>query len=161
MLASFEAKVKAWFPYSCICRVCRTKKIHRTDTTLWKPPVQMLNTTETRDTTCCTSKNEFYLSYEFFSFDRHDRYNDMETRLKFKATVSCPSMQQICQCGNLKFISAYRRSMNELSTIKNVSPCRNRLVQVKLSSSHFQAKGTNQEGNPPYYKTKVFISLGP
>ena len=39
---------KAWFPYRCICRVCRTKKIHRTDTTLWKPPVQMLNTTETR-----------------------------------------------------------------------------------------------------------------
>ena len=24
-------KVKAWFPYRCICRVCRTKKIHRTD----------------------------------------------------------------------------------------------------------------------------------
>ena len=22
---------KAWFPYRCICRVCRTKKIHRTD----------------------------------------------------------------------------------------------------------------------------------
>ena len=22
-----------------------------------------------------------YLSYEFFSYDRHDRYNDMETRL--------------------------------------------------------------------------------
>ena len=34
--------------------VCRTKKIHRTETTLWKPPVQMLNTTEMRDTTCCT-----------------------------------------------------------------------------------------------------------
>ena len=90
-----ESSLKAWFPYRCICRVCRTKKIHRTDTTLWKPPVQMLNTTETSDTTCCTRKNEFYLSYEFFSFDRHDRYNDMETRLKFKATVSCPSMQKI------------------------------------------------------------------
>ena len=25
---------------------------------------------------------ELYLSYEFFSYDRHDRYNDMETRLK-------------------------------------------------------------------------------
>ena len=24
-------RVKAWFPYRCICRVCRTKKIHRTD----------------------------------------------------------------------------------------------------------------------------------
>ena len=49
--------LKAWFPYRCICRicrVCRTKKIHRTDITLWKPPVQMLNTKETTDTTCCT-----------------------------------------------------------------------------------------------------------
>ena len=42
---------KAWFPYRCICRVCRTKKIHRTDTSLWKPPVQMLNAKETTDTT--------------------------------------------------------------------------------------------------------------
>jgi len=112
-----------------------------------QPPVQMLNTTETRDTTCCTRKNEFYLSYEFFSFGGRGGCGgcgDMETRLKFKATVSCPSMQQISQCGNLKFISAYRRSMNELSTIKNVSPCRNRLVQMKLSSSHFQAKGTRK-----------------
>ena len=25
---------KAWFPYRCICRVCRTKKVHRTATTL-------------------------------------------------------------------------------------------------------------------------------
>ena len=45
---------KAWFPYRCICRVCSTKKIHRTDITLWKPPVQMLNTKETTDTTRCT-----------------------------------------------------------------------------------------------------------
>ena len=45
---------KVWFPYRRICRVCRTKKIHRTDITLWKPPVQMLNTKETTDTTCCT-----------------------------------------------------------------------------------------------------------
>ena len=42
---------KAWFPYRCICR---TKKDHGTDTTLWKPPVQMLNTKETTDRTCCT-----------------------------------------------------------------------------------------------------------
>ena len=45
---------KAWFPYRCICRVSRTKKIHRTDITLWKPPVQILNTKEMTDTTCCT-----------------------------------------------------------------------------------------------------------
>ena len=48
---------KAWFPYRCICRicrVCRTKKINRTDITLWKPPVQMLNTKETTYTTFCT-----------------------------------------------------------------------------------------------------------
>ena len=25
---------------------------------------------------------KLYLSYEFFSYDRHDRYNDMETRRK-------------------------------------------------------------------------------
>ena len=25
-------------------------------------------------------ENEFYLSYDFFWYDRHDRYNDMETR---------------------------------------------------------------------------------
>ena len=25
------SRPKAWFPYRCICRVCRTKKIHRTD----------------------------------------------------------------------------------------------------------------------------------
>ena len=50
---------KAWFPYRCICRICRVsrkKKIHRTDITLWKPPVQMLNTKEMTDTTCCTTR---------------------------------------------------------------------------------------------------------
>ena len=26
--------------------------------------------------------NKFYLSFDFFSYDRHDRYNDMETRLE-------------------------------------------------------------------------------
>ena len=45
---------KPWFPYRCICRISRTKKIHRTDITLWKPPVQMLNTKEMADTTFCT-----------------------------------------------------------------------------------------------------------
>ena len=46
---------KAWFPHRCICRICRvsrTKKIHRKDITLWKPPVQMLNTKEMTDITC-------------------------------------------------------------------------------------------------------------
>ena len=46
---------KAWFPYRSICRICRvcsTKKIHRRSTTLWKPPVQLLNTIEM--TTFCT-----------------------------------------------------------------------------------------------------------
>ena len=80
----------AWFPYGCICRVCRTKKIHRTDITLWKPPVQMLNTKETTYTTFCTRMNEFHLSYDFFSYDRHDRYdryNHMETRLMIDASI--------------------------------------------------------------------------
>ena len=79
-----DVDAKAWGPYR-ICRIClvsRTKKIHRTDITLWKPPVQMLNTKETTDKTCCTRSNEFYLSYEFFSYDGRDRYNHMETRLK-------------------------------------------------------------------------------
>ena len=50
-----DAALKPGFhAYRCICRICRTKKIHRTDITLWKPPVQMLNTKETTDTTCCT-----------------------------------------------------------------------------------------------------------
>ena len=31
-----------------------SKKILRTDKTLWKPPVQMLNTKEMTDTTFCT-----------------------------------------------------------------------------------------------------------
>ena len=48
---------KAWFSYRCICRICRvsrSKKNHRADITLWKPPVQMLNTKEMTDTTFCT-----------------------------------------------------------------------------------------------------------
>ena len=40
-----------WFSYR---RVCRTKKIHRTAINLWKPPVKMLSTKETIDTTFCT-----------------------------------------------------------------------------------------------------------
>jgi len=42
-----------------------------TDATMWKPGLKL------------------YLSYEFFSCDRHDRYdryNDMETRLKNEET---------------------------------------------------------------------------
>ena len=31
------------------------EKIHKTDITLWKPPVQMSNTKETTDATYCTS----------------------------------------------------------------------------------------------------------
>ena len=47
--------VKAWFPYSCICRICRfclIKKILTTDKTIWKPHTQPPNTTDTPDTTC-------------------------------------------------------------------------------------------------------------
>ena len=46
---------------------CTTDTTDTTDTTIWKPGLKL------------------YLSYEFFSYDRHDRcdrYNDMETRLK-------------------------------------------------------------------------------
>ena len=48
-------RIKAWFPYSCICRICRfclIKKILTTDTTIWKPHTQPPNTTDTTDTTC-------------------------------------------------------------------------------------------------------------
>ena len=30
-LKTNKRELKAWFPYRCICRICRTKKIHRTD----------------------------------------------------------------------------------------------------------------------------------
>ena len=40
-----------------------TDTTYTTDTTIWKPGL------------------ELYLSYEFFSYGRHDRYNHMETRL--------------------------------------------------------------------------------
>ena len=93
---------KAWFPYRCICRicrVCRTKKIHRTATTLWKPPVQMLNTKETTDTTFCI-EIEWILSvlWAFFLYDRHDRYdsfNDMEAWLNI---LKSPDKLWCCIC---------------------------------------------------------------
>ena len=96
---------KTWFPYRCICRICRTKKIHRTDITLWKPPVQMLNTKETTDTPCCTLYNEFYLSYDIFSYDR---YNDIETRLKDGAYY--------CYCAYVLRISRYSDFLSLLLT---------------------------------------------
>jgi len=37
-----------------VVSVVRKKFIGQTDTTFWKPPIQLLNTTETTDTTCCT-----------------------------------------------------------------------------------------------------------
>ena len=77
--------VKAWFPYHCICRicrVCRTKKIHRTDrihSILYSKLYLsfLLHWAFVREISI-----KLYLSYEFFSYNRHDRYNDMETRLK-------------------------------------------------------------------------------
>ena len=79
---------KAWFPYRCICRVCRTKKIHRTDrihSILYNKLYLsfLLYWAFVREVSI-----KLYLSYEFFSYDRHDRYdryNDMETRLKVLA----------------------------------------------------------------------------
>ena len=52
---------KAWFPYSCICRICPfclIKNIFTTDTIIWKPNTQPPNTT---DTTCCPRWKWFYL----------------------------------------------------------------------------------------------------
>ena len=60
---NFFIRYRAWFPYRCICR---TKEIHRTDTTLWKPPVQMLNTKETTDTTCCNDRMNSIFPMNFF-----------------------------------------------------------------------------------------------
>ena len=72
---------KAWFPYRCICRVFRTKKIHRTDgihsisyNKLYLP--FLLYWAFVQEVSI-----KLYLSYEFFSYNRHNRYNDMETRL--------------------------------------------------------------------------------
>ena len=61
--------LEAWFPYRCICRICRvchTKKIHWTDITLWKPPVQMLNRKETTDTTFCRDRMNSICPMNFF-----------------------------------------------------------------------------------------------
>ena len=52
---SSEQTAKAWFPYSCICRICRfclIKRVVKIDTTIWKPHAQLPNTTDTTDTTC-------------------------------------------------------------------------------------------------------------
>ena len=72
---------KAWFPYRCICRVCRKKKIHRThrihSISYNKLYLSfLLYWAFVREVSI-----KFYRSYEFFSYDRHDRYDDMETRL--------------------------------------------------------------------------------
>ena len=75
-------ELKAWFPCGCICRVRRTKKIHRTDRihsiSYNKFYLSfLLYWAFVREVSI-----KLYLSYEFFSYDWHDRYNDMETRLK-------------------------------------------------------------------------------
>ena len=80
---------KAWFPYRCICRicrVCRTKKIHRTDrihSILYNKLYLsfLLYWAFVREVSI-----KLYLSHEFFSYNTHDRYNDMETRLKKRLT---------------------------------------------------------------------------
>ena len=46
------------------------------------------DTTDTTDTRIWKPGLKLYLSYEFFSYDRHDRYNDMETRLKERERTS-------------------------------------------------------------------------
>ena len=77
--------LKVWFRYRCICRISRvyrTKKIHRTDRihSLSYNKLYLsflLYWAYIREVSI-----KLYLSYEFFSYDRHDRYNDMETRLK-------------------------------------------------------------------------------
>ena len=89
---------KAWFPYGCICRicrVCRTKKIHRTDrihSISYKKLYLsfLLYWAFVREVSI-----KLYLSYEFFSYDR---YNNMETRLKRN---SCKPRTCICQIGTL------------------------------------------------------------
>ena len=82
MVIKWEYNFKAWFPCRCICRACRTKKIHRTDKihsfSYNKLYLSfLLYWAFVREVSI-----KLYLSYEFFSYDRYDRYNDMETRLK-------------------------------------------------------------------------------
>ena len=85
---SFTLRLKAWFPYRCICRVCRTKEIHRTDRIHSISYNKMYLSFLFYWAFVREVSIKLYLSYEFFSYDRHDRYdryNDMETRLNVKA----------------------------------------------------------------------------
>ena len=82
--------VKAWFPYRCICRicrVCRTKKIHRTGRIHSISYNRLYLSFLLYWAFVRGVSIKLYLSYEFFSHDwhdRYDRYNEMETRLQYK-----------------------------------------------------------------------------
>ena len=78
--------------------ICRTKKIHRTDTTrqilsISFYLVQQVVSVVLVLSICTGGSIKLYLSYELFSYDRHDRYNDMETRLNGNLPYKC-SIQQ-------------------------------------------------------------------
>ena len=63
----------------------------------------MLNTKKKRQIQL-VARDEFYLSYEFFSYDRHDKYDDMETRLKERARRGDSYMEQTGMLvGNFEF----------------------------------------------------------
>ena len=74
-----RTSLKAWFPYRCICR---TKKIHRTDRIHSLSYNKLYLSFLLYGAFVREVSIKLYLSYEFFSYDRHDRYDDMETRLK-------------------------------------------------------------------------------
>ena len=88
LLPSSSWLLKAWFPYRCICRICRdcrTKKNHRTDRIHSISYNKLYLSFLLYWAFLREVSIKFYLSYEFFSYDRqdrYDRYNDMETRLK-------------------------------------------------------------------------------
>ena len=62
---------KAWFPYRCICRICRTKTIHRTEITLWKPPVKCSIQKKRQIQLVVRDRMNSICPMIFFSYDRH------------------------------------------------------------------------------------------
>ena len=71
----------------CLSCLSYEKKIHRTDTTLWKPPVQQKRQIQLVERDRMNSIGPM----NFFSYDR---YNDMETRLY--CTIPLPLICDTC-----------------------------------------------------------------
>ena len=100
-----------------------------TDTTIWKPGFMETSRTNARykrnDRYNLLYEIEFYLSYEFFSFDRHDRYNDMETRL------NCLSIHR-----GIERVPFYKNTnLQESAFLQGVRKKERNLIKVSRRSS--------------------------